>query len=401
VDVDEDARTIGRRVRQIRNVRRKSLAVVAGLAGISTGHLSRIERGERALDRRSLIVALADALEVAPSELTSLPVPAPSDGSTDAAVSAVRLVMIAASRNRLHGEPVALEVLQRRVQQIRETRRRCGFGAVGEQLPDLIRDIHCTIAAGRDVKALVELAVIVHVHVTLMWLRDAGASVDLRWQAAELAQGLAERLGDEISLAVAAYGSANALLASGAFVLADAELDSLTMPPTTVDTAGMIGMVTMTRSLIAAADQRTGDVAAPMQAAKELARQFGEPGDDHDRLGFGFGPTNVGLWEMALALEAGEPDRAVSVAQTVQPERHPFKTRQSQYWMDYGRALARLPRRSDDAVMALRKAEQLFPVRVHRSPFARDVIGELIARARRDAVGRELRGMAYRVGLPV
>jgi hypothetical protein len=173
------------------------------------------------------------------------------------------------------------------------------------------------------------------------------------------------------------------------------------MPPTTVDTAGMIGMVTMTRSLIAAADQRTGDVAAPMQAAKELARQFGEPGDDHDRLGFGFGPTNVGLWEMALALEAGEPDRAVSVAQTVQPERHPFKTRQSQYWMDYGRALARLPRRSDDAVMALRKAEQLFPVRVHRSPFARDVIGELIARARRDAVGRELRGMAYRVGLPV
>jgi hypothetical protein len=51
--------------------------------------------------------------------------------------------------------------------------------------------------------------------------------------------------------------------------------------------------------------------------------------------------------------------------------------------------------------MALRKAEQLFPVRVHRSPFARDVIGELVARARRDAVGRELRGMAYRVGLPV
>lgn len=51
VDGDDDARMIGRRVRQIRNVRRKSLAVVAGLAGISTGHLSRIERGERALDR--------------------------------------------------------------------------------------------------------------------------------------------------------------------------------------------------------------------------------------------------------------------------------------------------------------------------------------------------------------
>lgn len=101
--------------------------------------------------------------------------------------------------------------------------------------------------------------------------------------------------------------------------MAEAELNSLKLPPTTVDTAGMIGMVTMTRSLIAAADKRPGDVAAPMQAAKELATQFGEPDDNRDRLGFGFGPTNVGLWEMALALEAGEPDRAVSVAQTIQP----------------------------------------------------------------------------------
>jgi transcriptional regulator with XRE-family HTH domain len=43
--MDEDARTIGWRVRQIRYARRKSLAAVAGLAGISEGHLSRLERG--------------------------------------------------------------------------------------------------------------------------------------------------------------------------------------------------------------------------------------------------------------------------------------------------------------------------------------------------------------------
>jgi len=178
-------------------------------------------------------------------------------------------------------------------------------------------------------------------------------------------------------------------------------LGALTLPPTTADTAGMIGMVTMTRALIAAADKRPDDVAAPTQTAKELATQFGELDDNRDPLGFGFGPTNVGLWEMALALEAGEPDRAVGIAQTIQPKRHPFKTRQSQYWMDYGRALARLRGRQDDAVRALRIAEELFPMRVLRNPFAQDVIGELVARSRRDAVGWELRGMAYRAGLPV
>ncbi|MBV9058095.1 MAG: helix-turn-helix domain-containing protein [Pseudonocardiales bacterium] len=53
-----------------------SLRVVVELAGISAGHLSRIENGQRALDRRSLIVALADALQVSPTELASLPIPA-------------------------------------------------------------------------------------------------------------------------------------------------------------------------------------------------------------------------------------------------------------------------------------------------------------------------------------
>ncbi|MBV9728605.1 MAG: helix-turn-helix domain-containing protein [Pseudonocardiales bacterium] len=138
MDAEDDARTIGARLRQIRNSRKKSLWVVAGLAGISKSKLSRIERGEIALDSRSEIVALANALRIAPSELTSLPVPAPGDGSTDAAVNAVRLALIAASRNRPHGQVIPLDVLQRRVQQIRETRRQCGFGAVGERLPDLI-----------------------------------------------------------------------------------------------------------------------------------------------------------------------------------------------------------------------------------------------------------------------
>jgi transcriptional regulator with XRE-family HTH domain len=72
VDI-EDARTIGARLRRIRRARGKSLRVVAGLAGISKSHLDRIERGERALDSLSEIVALANALQIAPSELTRLP----------------------------------------------------------------------------------------------------------------------------------------------------------------------------------------------------------------------------------------------------------------------------------------------------------------------------------------
>jgi hypothetical protein len=66
-----------------------------------------------------------------------------------------------------------------------------------------------------------------------------------------------------------------------------------------------------------------------------------------------------------------------------------------------GRALARVRGRYDDAVLAFRRAETIHPHRVQRDSFAREVLAELLVPSRRDAIGRELRGMAYRAGLPL
>ncbi|MBV9162019.1 MAG: hypothetical protein JO309_16025 [Pseudonocardiales bacterium] len=64
------------------------------------------------------------------------------------------------------------------------------------------------------------------------------------------------------------------------------------------------------------------------------------------------------------------------------------------HWPGYGNATTAPSWRSAGA-------EKISPRRVHRNPPAREVLADLLARARRDAVGRELRGMAYRAGLPV
>jgi transcriptional regulator with XRE-family HTH domain len=88
----EEARTIGWRLRRIRETRDRSLRVIAGLAGMSSSTLHRIEHGQRAVTR-SEIVALANALEIAPSELTKLPVPAPANEHTDSTTEAVRLAL--------------------------------------------------------------------------------------------------------------------------------------------------------------------------------------------------------------------------------------------------------------------------------------------------------------------
>ena len=65
----DERQDIARRLRELRAWRRKSLKVIAELAGITESHLSRLEHGKRRLDKRSTIAALAAALEVSPSEL--------------------------------------------------------------------------------------------------------------------------------------------------------------------------------------------------------------------------------------------------------------------------------------------------------------------------------------------
>lgn len=389
----EDAGTPGQRVRQIRYARRKSLRVVADLAGMSKTKLHRIETGKRALDSRSETVALANALQIAPSELTRLPVPAPANGDTDMAVEQVRLALMAVNRNRPGGHVVSVEELRARARAV----ERSDYHTRGTELPGLIRDLHSTLAAGRDVAELLDLAVLMHTQTTRGWLYITGAPLDLRREAATLALQAAQHRDEPTALGIAAWGGVVEMLAAGAFDLARDELDSVTVPTTSSETMQLAGMLALSRSLVSAAKRQPADVGAALDYAGELAERTGQG----NAYLMGFGPTNVGLWRMAAALEVGDHEGAAAIAERLNPKEHPSRERRATYWMDYGRTLAHLRGHHDGAVRALRIAEELFPMRVLRNPSARAAIAVLLPGARRDAMGRELRGLAYRASLPV
>jgi transcriptional regulator with XRE-family HTH domain len=399
VDV-ADTRTVGARLRRIRRARRKSLRVVAGLAGISKSHLDRIERGERALDNISEIVALANALQIAPSEVMRLPVPAPANGHTDSTTNAIGLALDAIEVEHPGGLVLPVAVLRDQVTRFHQQKRACRFTDVAAALPGLIRDLHTTLATGIDHGELFKLAVYLHVHVTRQWLIHAAAPDDLLRRVVFLTRRLAQEDGEVTTLGMAGFAVADTLLAGGEFELGKTALDSLALPPTTAATAGLVGVLTTSQAAAAELNGRPSDAAAAMGASADMAIRFGELGKT-DPMGFEFGPTNVGFRQVRLALEAGEPDRAVSIAERLHPDQNPFPCNRVYHWVGYGRGLARLRGRHDDAVRALHRAETIYPLRVQRDPFVREVLGELLVRSRRDAVGRELRGMAYRAGLPV
>lgn len=169
--------------------------------------MHRIETGTRPLDSLTLILALADALQVAPSELVTLPVPAPGNGPTDGAINAVRLAVLAVGHNRPGGQVRPAEYLRARLSAVVDAYCRCDrHGVVGAALPGLIRDLHTSIAAGRDVAQLLDLAVLLHSHATVGWLRVVGGSLDLRSQAAELARRAATERETPQALGLAAWG---------------------------------------------------------------------------------------------------------------------------------------------------------------------------------------------------
>lgn len=395
--VMSEAPAIGRPLRQIRLARGKSLSVIAGLAGISPSYLSRLESGERALDRRSLIVALANALEVAPSEITASAIATPGELEEDRSLNAVRLALLSVSMGEPRGEVLPMEALTPRVTEILTAQRDCDYVLVGAKLPGLIRDLHASVKAGRAERDVLRLLVLTHVQGTQAWLGDIGASLDLAWQAATLAQRGAERLDEPLYSAVSSFGTAFGLLGAGGFDLALRALSAVDLGTETSEAMQVSGMLTLTSSLVLAAQGDHTERRAALDHAADLAAHTGE-GNVFD---FGFGPSNVGVWRMSVALEAGEHAEAAKIAETVNVDALPSPTRKSAYYREYGRALARLPKRRGDAVMMLRRAEQISPARIHRHPFMRSILAELLAKAKRDAIGRELRGMAYRAGLPV
>ncbi|MGH3908059.1 MAG: XRE family transcriptional regulator, partial [Pseudonocardiaceae bacterium] len=304
---------------------------------------------------------------------------------------------VAAGRHRPGGQVLPVEVLRARVNATVAAHCRADRGGeVGAALPGLIRDVHTSIAAGRDVAELLDLAVLLHANATVGWLRVAGAAIELREQAAELAFRVAEDRDTPEAQGLAVWGGLYVLATVGAVDLARDELDSVSVPTRTSEGMQLEGSLALCRSYLAAVDSRPGDVEAPLEYAAELAQRTGEI----NAYGLGFGPQDVGQWRMRAVLETGDHERVVRIAEDLRPATHLLRARQGDYWVTYGQGLARLRGRHEDAISAFRRAELISPHHVLRDPLTREVLAELLRRTSRDsAAGRELRGMARRAKL--
>jgi transcriptional regulator with XRE-family HTH domain len=392
--------TIGENIRMRRQARGWSVRYAADRAGIAHTTWSRIERGLMSADNRFMVADIAAALECAIADITGQPMP-PVDRATaeaQAGVRALRQVLVEAD---LDEEPVVtprpIVELARETELVVDLRRRCDYAGVGRLLPGLIRDLHAA-AHGRDKEAALRL--LVEATFTASGTVRCVDSPAESWLAAERCRQAARELGDPVLLALAEYERSHAATGCGSYArglsLSRHAAEELEPHIAAAGAPEMLGQLHLTVAFAAVGAKQPGEAPDRVSEAGQLAARTGET----RTLGLMFGPTNVNFWQVAMEVDAGDPGRAVAIAEQTNPSLVDSPSRQVAFYADTARGLARV-RKDTRAVRMLLAAERISAARVHSAPLARETARMLLDRAQRRAGGPELRGLCERMGLPV
>ena len=387
---------VGDRVRRCRLWRGLTQQQLADLVGWPKSAVSMLETGARGLDSRGRLRQLAEALRVAPTDLTGEPYPLDTPGLAEAQTG-VPAIESALTEYRIGDttdvEPRSLDQLEVEVRDLIAAGRAADAAASMAALPGLIVDLQ---AYGRDDERALRLLAATCLEAT-HGLRNVG-QVPLAWIAAERCAEAAALVGDPVVIASAEFARAHSRPTAGQG-MARAGKAADRIPDRLVDTdrraQEVYGMLRLTAALAAQVRGDTATAVAQAEEAARVAELHGERADTWEE----FGPANVGTWRTTLAVEAGDPARALEHAATVDMAALPWRRRRAALLLDTARAHHQMGRSHDrQAVAALRQAEQL-AVHMRASPWARELVQVMLAHSVRAAGGRELRGLAYRMGL--
>ncbi|MGQ0779115.1 MAG: helix-turn-helix domain-containing protein [Pseudonocardiales bacterium] len=385
---------IGRRARTIRRRRGLSQEVVAGLAGITTGYLSMLERGLRGFHRRGLIEDLARALGCSVTDLTGQPYLPVNRDTADAlaAVPGIQVVLHNYGPDDMPDlRPRPLDELVAWTQTANDHRDQSRLSLAGRDVGVLITElqVHALTAGSADrhraVAALVTACGVAGPVVSV-----SAGNLDLSVTAGRHMCELARRHGNPGLIGFSHWFLASDLSQLGAqdraLTVVSTGIDELSPRVRLSDEdtlpAEMLGFLHCRHAWIAARQRRGDEASAHLDEAATIAARIGEC----NSMGRHFGPTNVRLNRLGIGVELGEGGRAYAeITQTpLDVEALGSRTASSGMHLDLARALVQDgPDRDAEAIRHLDTADRLAPQRTRMDPIARDLVTDLSQRARR------------------
>ncbi|NUT36771.1 MAG: helix-turn-helix transcriptional regulator [Hamadaea sp.] len=396
--------TIGQRVAFYRRRRGLSQEVLAGLVGRTVEWLRKVENNRAELDRLSVIRSLANALDVALGDIIGEPnLMDWSDDSGKETIPALRAVL----RDYRHlspmlahaqqDEPPSLDALEHDVADIWIRYQRSRYGELARRLPILIDECLTAERAydgdqGRRANALTGY---VH-HVAALFLTKLGET-DLAWIAASRGLTAANASGDHVVIGSLSRAAAHALTSNGEYqqacevgAAAAAFLQPL-LGKESPDVLSVYGSLHLMCALSAARDDDRQAARTHLAEAGDSANRLGH---DANHLWTAFGPTNVTIHQVCVALELGDVQRAIALGPALDTSHMPVE-RRVRHAIELARAYLRR-NRVDDALAELLDAERVAADQVRYHRLSRLVVREILNRPRSPRLALDL---AQRMGL--
>lgn len=378
---------VGDRVAQRRKVLGLTQAQLATRAHLSLSLIRKVEQGGVPASP-AFVAAASRALGASVGDLLGQPV-VPTTRADHQVFSGLAALRREFAAYRLPPDedvvPRTAAELEAAVRNASERRHAVDLTRLGEGLPGLLAELRAASFAAVDDDRPRLYALLAESYYAAGQLASKLGHTDLASLSVDRYEWAAARSDDHLAVLVGDYRRAGDLIVGADWAGAQRLLDGARRtiedrvgggdPPT----LSMWGNLHLKSALAAA---RAGDRAgadAHLAEARETAARIGVDRDDYRLC---FGPTNVTIWSVGLAVEAGDGTTAITRAQGFQPPAAAPRERVGHHWIDLARAYL-LHGDHARCLATLQQARRTAPQQTRYHPMVAETVRGLVRAQRR------------------
>jgi transcriptional regulator with XRE-family HTH domain len=382
-----DAYQVGERIAYHRRRLGLSQVEFAALIGRSESWVSQIERGVRAIDRMSVLQRVADVLSVSVAELHGGD-EAPAEEERPEAFDTIRLALTGHPAIGLivgDARPAAsaqmLDKLRGQHAGVWELVHASRYTELAPILAALISGLEIITRQAKDERVRAgALDLLSDTYQATAALMAKLEETDAAWIAADRAAYCAEKAGEPLEVAASMFRMAHVFLVLGrmdqaqrvAASTAQALEPRITAQPAP-EVLSLYGGLHLVLAVAAARDNDRSLAHLHLDTTRQIAEKLGEDRDDY---GTEFGPANVAVHAVSIAVELGDAGQAIELGQQVNPGGLSSE-RQARYYIDVAQAHA-MRRQIGEALHAIQEAERIAPEETRVHTVGRAVIRDLL-----------------------
>ncbi|WP_040788259.1 helix-turn-helix domain-containing protein [Nocardia paucivorans] len=391
---------VGARVAEERKLAGLTQARLAAKANVSTSLVKAVEQG-RAPASPAFVSACARALKVGIADLLDQPYPRETrdEKMAHSGIPDIRREMAVYRLPPDDVPPRSIDDLVKDVARASKLRHMVKLHELGTLLPSLLHDLRVAWHSAQGSEQERIFGLLAETYAATSQIVYKLGYTDLASLAVDRYEWAAAQSGDKLAVLAGDYQRAGEMICAADWAGAERFLEGSRRqieadlgrgdPPT----LAMWGNLHLKSGLAAARAGRKDTADAHLTEARETAQRIGYDRDDYRLC---FGPTNVAIWSVGLAVEALDGTTAIKRAETVRLPSGTPRERAGHHYIDLARAFL-LHGDREGAFGALQTARRIAPTQTRYHPMVHETVRAL---ARVEARSREtLRGFAAWCGI--